>query len=114
RDRSRHHRQHVFQRYDEFFQWRFGRVWKQRYIDRLSHPQRVPAVSGYASAALNIYLAASPNPPRPPAPGGFVFPTGVAPFQACLDSPVNPVPPATCPVFTVPPAPPFDAYVARM
>jgi uncharacterized repeat protein (TIGR01451 family) len=36
----------------------------------------------------------------------------VAPFQLCLDTPVNPTPPATGPVIA--PTAPFDAYVARM
>jgi hypothetical protein len=40
----------------------------------------------------------------------FVIPTGIAPFQMCLDTPVNPVPPATCTTLT---GAPTDAYVAK-
>jgi uncharacterized repeat protein (TIGR01451 family) len=58
------------------------------------------------TGALNIYLTGETNS------GDFIIPTGVAPFQLCLDTPVNPTPPATCPVIA--PTAPFDAYVARM
>jgi len=40
----------------------------------------------------------------------FVIPTGIAPFQMCLDTPVNPIPPATCTTTT---GAPTDAYVAK-
>ncbi len=64
------------------------------------------------SGAANIYLTGSTNSPSSPTPGGFVFPIGIAPFQMCLDTPVNPIPPATCPVIAAPM--PTDAYVARL
>ena len=58
------------------------------------------------TGALNIYLTGETNS------SDFIIPTGVSPFQLCLDTPVNPTPPATCPVIAPPAA--FDAYVARV
>jgi uncharacterized repeat protein (TIGR01451 family) len=64
------------------------------------------------SQAANIYLTGETNSPTAPAAGGFNLPTGIAPFQPCLDTPPTSPPPIGC---TVPAAPaPFDAYVARM
>jgi hypothetical protein len=57
------------------------------------------------SGAANIYLTGSTNS------ADFVIPTGAAAFQLCLDTPVNPVPPAVCLVAT---GGANDAYVARM
>ncbi len=57
------------------------------------------------SGAANIYLTGSTNS------SDFVIPTGSAPFQLCLDTPVNPTTPPTCTTIASP-AP--DAYVARM
>ncbi len=42
--------------------------------------------------------------------GTFVIPTGTAPFQECLDTPVNPTTPV-CPAIAAPA--PTDAYVAK-
>jgi uncharacterized repeat protein (TIGR01451 family) len=58
------------------------------------------------SGALNIYLTGETNS------SDFVIPTGVTPFQLCLDTPpaIPPVLPP-CPVIT---SPAYDAYVARM
>ncbi len=53
----------------------------------------------------NVYLTGATNS------SDFVIPTGVAPFQLCLNTPQNPVPPATCTAAT--PTSPTDAYVAR-
>ena len=50
RHRSRLNRKHLFQRHDEFLQQRLGPVRQQQSEFRLSHPQRVSAVPGYASA----------------------------------------------------------------
>ena len=58
------------------------------------------------SGAANIYLTGSTNS------SDFVIPTGSAPFQLCLDTPVNPTSPPTCTPIASPA--PFDAYVARM
>jgi uncharacterized repeat protein (TIGR01451 family) len=65
-----------------------------------------PAVA-IDSGAAHIYLTGETNSPD------FVIPTGITPFQLCLDTPpVNPpnVPP--CPTIAAPA--PFDAYVAQM
>jgi uncharacterized repeat protein (TIGR01451 family) len=56
------------------------------------------------SGAANIYLTGSTNS------SDFVIPTGVAPFQQCLDTPPPNVLP--CPAIAAPA--PTDAYVARM
>jgi len=59
------------------------------------------------SGAANIYLTGSTNS------SDFVVPTGVAPFQLCLDTPpvIPPnVPP--CPAITAPA--PSDVYIARL
>lgn len=56
------------------------------------------------AGAASIYITGSTNS------SDFVVPTGIAPFQMCLDTPVNPTPPATC---TPPNSAPNDAYVAR-
>ena len=56
--------------------------------------------------AANIYLTGETNS------SDFVIPTGTAPYQLCLDTPVNPTLPATCPAIAAPA--PFDAYVARL
>jgi uncharacterized repeat protein (TIGR01451 family) len=59
------------------------------------------------SGAAHIYLTGETNSPD------YVIPTGITPFQLCLDTPpANPpnVPP--CPVLASPA--PFDAYVAQM
>ncbi|MDQ1387993.1 MAG: hypothetical protein QOF56_1447, partial [Acidobacteriaceae bacterium] len=59
------------------------------------------------SGAANIYVTGSTNS------SDFVIPTGIAPFQLCLDTPpVTPpnVPP--CPAIAAPA--PTDAYVARL
>jgi hypothetical protein len=58
------------------------------------------------SGALNVYLTGSTNS------ANFVIPTGTAPYQLCLDTPVNPIPPALCPAIGAPA--PSDAYVARL
>jgi uncharacterized repeat protein (TIGR01451 family) len=65
------------------------------------------------SGAANIYLTGETNSPSQPTPLGFVFPTGITPFQLCLDTPPT-IPPSVppCPVIASPA--PFDAYVARM
>jgi uncharacterized repeat protein (TIGR01451 family) len=57
------------------------------------------------SGAANIYLTGSTNSPSSPTPGGFVFPTGSAPYQTCLNNPGV----TTCPTSSN-----TDAYVARM
>jgi uncharacterized repeat protein (TIGR01451 family) len=73
-----------------------------------------PAVA-VDSGAANIYLTGETNSPTSPAPGGFNLPTGIAPFQLCLDTPPVVPPVLTCTVTSTPTAPaPFDAYVARM
>jgi uncharacterized repeat protein (TIGR01451 family) len=61
------------------------------------------------SGAANIYLTGETNTGATPTTL-FNLPTGVAPFQQCLDTPP---PNAPCPTITGTPAP-FDAYVARM
>jgi len=58
------------------------------------------------SGASHVYLTGETNSTD------FHFPTGSSPFQLCLDTPVNPIPPATCPTIASPV--PFDAYVAQM
>ncbi len=65
-----------------------------------------PAVA-VDSGAANVYLTGETNS------SVFNLPTGIAPFQLCLDTP--PVRPSTCSVTSTPTAPaPFDAYVARL
>ena len=59
------------------------------------------------NGAANIYLTGSTNS------SDFVLPISIAPFQICLDTPVNPIPPATCSV-TGGTTVPTDAYVARL
>jgi uncharacterized repeat protein (TIGR01451 family) len=58
------------------------------------------------SGATAIYLTGSTNS------NNFVTPTGIVPYQSCLDTPVNPLPPATCPAIAAPA--PTDAYLAVM
>jgi uncharacterized repeat protein (TIGR01451 family) len=58
------------------------------------------------SGAANIYLTGSTNS------SDFIIPTGVAPFQACLDTPPVTPPVVTCPTIASPA--PSDAYVARI
>ncbi len=55
------------------------------------------------TGAAAIYITGSTNS------SGFVIPTGTAAFQECLNTPVNPTPPATCPTGTTA----TDAYVAK-
>ena len=62
------------------------------------------------SGAANIYLTGETNTGAT-STTLFNLPTGIAPFQQCLDMPPPNVPP--CPTITATP-PPFDAYVARM
>lgn len=69
-----------------------------------------PAVA-VDSGAANIYLTGETNSPTSPAPGGFILPTGISPFQSCLDTPPVTPPVSTCST-SIPTA--FDAYVARM
>ena len=57
------------------------------------------------AGALNVYITGSTSSPD------FIFPTTISAFQQCLDTPVNPVPPAKCLTITQPA--PTDAYVAR-
>jgi len=61
--------------------------------------------TGIAIDSANIYLTGTTNS------SDFVVPTGSGAFQECLDTPVNPTPPATCPAITAPV--PSDGYVAR-
>ncbi|MGA2375355.1 MAG: SBBP repeat-containing protein [Candidatus Sulfotelmatobacter sp.] len=67
------------------------------------------------SGAAHIYLTGETNTGQTSATAiSFNLPTGITPFQLCLDTPpVTPpnVPP--CPTITATPAP-FDAYVAQM
>ncbi|MGA8503521.1 MAG: SBBP repeat-containing protein [Candidatus Sulfotelmatobacter sp.] len=56
------------------------------------------------SGAANIYLTGETNS------SAFNLPTGIAPFQLCLDTPPPNV--SSCPTIASPA--PFDAYVARM
>ncbi len=73
-----------------------------------------PAVA-VDSGAANIYLTGETNSPIAPALGGFNPPTGIAPFQLCLDTPPVAQTTPTCTVTSTPIAPaPFDAYVARL
>jgi len=66
------------------------------------------------SGAANIYLTGETNSPILPAPGGFNLPTGITPFQSCLDIPPVTPPVLTCATTSTVAAPaPFDAYVAR-
>jgi uncharacterized repeat protein (TIGR01451 family) len=61
------------------------------------------------SGAANIYLTGETNS------SVFNLPTGIAPFQLCLDTPPVTPPVLTCSVTSTPTAPaPFDAYVARL
>jgi uncharacterized repeat protein (TIGR01451 family) len=62
------------------------------------------------SGAANIYLTGSTNSPMGPAAGGFNLPTGISPFQLCLNNPGVNLPP--CPAVTGTPVP-SDAYVVR-
>jgi hypothetical protein len=57
------------------------------------------------NGAANIYLTGSTNS------GDYVLPLSISAFQTCLDTPINPIPPAKCPVIASPA--PTDAYVAR-
>jgi hypothetical protein len=63
-----------------------------------------PAVT-IDNGAANIYLTGSTNS------GDFVLPISVAPFQMCLDTPVNPAAGTACTAIASPA--PTDAYVAR-
>jgi hypothetical protein len=65
------------------------------------------------TGAANIYLTGSTNSASGTSPGEIVLPISVAPFQMCLDTPVNPTPPATCTVAGGVGVP-TDAYVARL
>ncbi len=61
---------------------------------------------GIDSGAASLFVTGSTNSPD------FIIPTGTAAFQQCINTPMNPVPPATCPnpantAFT-------DAYVGRI
>ena len=56
------------------------------------------------TGAASIYITGSTDS------SDFLIPTSTAPFQMCLDTPVNPVPPATCTTTT---GAPNDAYVAK-
>jgi uncharacterized repeat protein (TIGR01451 family) len=61
------------------------------------------------SGAANVYLTGETNS------SVFNLPTGIAPFQLCLDTPPVTPPVLTCSVTSTPTAPaPFDAYVARL
>lgn len=55
------------------------------------------------SGAANIYITGTTNSPD------ITIPTGIAAYQKCLDTPVNPT---TC--VSPPPPAPTDAYVARL
>jgi uncharacterized repeat protein (TIGR01451 family) len=67
-----------------------------------------PAVAVDFSAA-NIYLTGETNS------SFFNLPTGISPFQLCLDTPPVTPPVLTCSITSTPTAPaPFDAYVARL
>ena len=67
-----------------------------------------PAVA-VDSGAANVYLTGETNST------GFNLPTGITPFQLCLDTPPVTPPVLTCNVTSTPTAPaPFDAYVARL
>jgi hypothetical protein len=65
------------------------------------------------TGAANIYLTGSTNSASGISPNDIVLPISVAPFQMCLDTPVNPTPPATCTVAGGVGVP-TDAYVARL
>jgi uncharacterized repeat protein (TIGR01451 family) len=61
------------------------------------------------SGAANIYLTGKTNSID------FLLPTGITPFQSCLDTPPVTPPVSTCTVTSTPTAPAlFDAYVARL
>jgi uncharacterized protein DUF11/beta-propeller repeat-containing protein len=64
-----------------------------------------PAVT-IDTGAANIYLTGSTNS------SDFVLPISVAPFQMCLDTPVNPAAGTACPAIASPAS--TDAYVARL
>jgi uncharacterized repeat protein (TIGR01451 family) len=67
-----------------------------------------PAVA-VDSGAANVYLTGETNST------GFNLPTGITPFQLCLDTPPVTPPVLTCTVTSTPTTPaPFDAYVARL
>jgi uncharacterized repeat protein (TIGR01451 family) len=67
-----------------------------------------PAVA-VDSQAGNIYLTGETNS------SDFNLPTGIAPFQLCLDTPPVTPPVLTCSVTSTPTTPAlFDAYVARL
>jgi len=62
------------------------------------------------SGAANIYLTGETNSDSPP----FNFPTGVAPYQGCLDTPSATLPSCTGAPTSLPSSPAnYDAYVAR-
>jgi hypothetical protein len=62
------------------------------------------------SGAANIYLTGETNSDSPP----FNFPTGVAPYQPCLDTPSGTLPSCTGAPTSLPSSPAnYDAYVAR-
>jgi uncharacterized repeat protein (TIGR01451 family) len=66
-----------------------------------------PAVA-VDSGAANVYLTGETNST------GYNLPTGITPFQLCLDTPPVTPPVLTCTITSTPAAPaPFDAYVAR-
>ena len=58
------------------------------------------------SGAANIYITGKTISDFPV---NLTIPTGLSPFQKCLNTPVNPIPPATCATGTTG----TDAYVAR-
>jgi hypothetical protein len=58
------------------------------------------------NGAANIYLTGSTNS------SDFDLPVSIAPFQTCLDTPVNPTAGTACPTIASPAS--TDAYVARL
>jgi len=58
------------------------------------------------TGAANVYIAGTTNS------GDITVPNGIAPYQRCLDTPVNPASGTACPTITAPAA--TDAFVARL